>query len=233
MKTQYLLGAYVALGCSAPQTNPTPDAGGVADTGADVQPEDTGLPPPTGVEGCAGGQTSVHNYPAGPYGINPGDTVADFCLQGYLSWNQQTLVPMALHDYFDWAGASGNSVLFLSAGMTWCGPCNSEATQLPQVSKNMAGKGAVIFQVLLDGPTYGVGSTEMDLIAWLNKYKFPFWEVMDPMRITASYFPTPHPPALIIDMKTMHVLKGLHGYETVAQLTTLLTNCVNDQTSCN
>lgn len=223
MRIGLLMCACLAIACSASQPSSTVDSGA---------PIDSGPVAPTGVEGCAGGQTAVHNYPPGPYGINPGDTVADFCLQGYLSPTAQTLVPMALHDYFDWAGTSGNSILFLSAGMTWCSPCNSEALQLPKASTNVTGQGATIFQVLLDGPTYGVGATEEDLKAWDTKYKLPFWEAMDPTRVTADYFPTPHPPGLIIDMKTMHVLAQTHGYETAAQLTTRLTKCVSDPSAC-
>jgi hypothetical protein len=37
-----------------------------------------------------------------------------------------------------------------------------------------------MFQVLLDGPTYGVGSTEPDVKAWDDLYKLPFWLAMDP-----------------------------------------------------
>ncbi len=222
-----VLGVLVGGCSSANVVHVQPDAA-IEDTSV----ADTAPPPPVGVEGCTGGQTAVHNYPPGPYGINVGQTVADFCLTGYLAPDKLTLAPMALHDYFDWAGTNGNPVLFLSAGMTWCGPCNSEATQLPKVSSNMKGNGAVIFQVLLDGPTYGVGSTEPDLLAWDTKYKLPFWEAMDSDRITADYFPTPHPPGLLIDTKTMKVLKGLHGYETSAQLTTLLTTCVADPANC-
>ena len=219
----------VVVGCSSTtvvQSHPADAA--VEDTSV----ADTAPPPPAGVEGCTGGQTVVHNYPPGPYGFGVGQTLADFCLQGYLAPDKQTLEPLALHDYFDWAGASGNTVLFLSAGMTWCGPCNAEAAQLPKASTDMAGKGAVIFQVLLDGPTYGVGSTEQDLKAWDSKYMLPFHEAMDTSRITVDYFPTPHPPGLIIDTKTMKVLKPLHGLETATQLTTLLTNCVADATNC-
>lgn len=231
MKRCFLFVACLAAGCSSSssQNNPTPDSG-AADTGADTEPQDTGPTAPAGVEGCMGGQTTVHNYPEGPYGFSVGNTAADVCLQGYLSFDKQTLVPMALHDFFDWAGTTGNSILFLSGSMTWCGPCNSEATQLPTVAKNIAGKGAVIFQVHLDGATYGVGPTEMELKAWTSMYKQPFWVAMDPMRITVDYFPTPHPPALVIDMKTMKILGDLHGYKTAAQLTTLLLNCVNDPT---
>ncbi len=228
MKTLLCLCASLVVGCSSSPTSTPPIDAAVPDTSV----ADTAPPPPVGVEGCAGGQTTVHNYPPGPYAIAVGSTVADFCLQGYSAPDKQTLASVALHDYFDWAGTNGNPILFLSAGMTWCGPCNLEAPELTKTSKAMTGQGAIIFQVLLDGPTYGVGSTENDLKAWDTQYKPPFWLVMDPDRITADYFPAPHPPGLLIDTKTMKVLKSMHGYETTAQLTALLTKCVSDSTLC-
>ena len=162
----------VVVGCSSTtvvQSHPADAA--VEDTSV----ADTAPPPPAGVEGCTGGQTVVHNYPPGPYGFGVGQTLADFCLQGYLAPDKQTLEPLALHDYFDWAGASGNTVLFLSAGMTWCGPCNAEAAQLPKASTDMAGKGAVIFQVLLDGPTaqHEFCQSQRDVVADIEPRRLP------------------------------------------------------------
>jgi hypothetical protein len=164
---------------SAKSTTPGSGASGSSSSGGSTA-SDAGTV--SGVEGCAGGQTTVHNYPAGPYGIDVGQTLADVCLSGYASPTQETLVPMALHDFFDPSGTSNHKLLFLSAGMTWCGPCNREASELSSVQV----PGVAMFQVLLDGPTYGVGSTEADLKAWDELYKLPFWVAMDPNRTTAD-----------------------------------------------
>jgi hypothetical protein len=171
-----------------------------------------------GVKGCSGGQTEVNNYPAGPYGIEPGQTLADFCLQGFRSAEATVLSNVALHDFYAPASTTGARVLLLSGAMLWCQPCNRQALQLPELSASVANEQIALLQVLLDGPEYAVGSVEADLREWQSTYSIPFWVTTDPSRLTADYFPPPHPPAIIVDTRTMKVLERVHGYETAASL---------------
>ena len=195
--------AIVAAGCSSnPETVTDPYAGG------------PGLEAP---------QSSTANYPAGPYGVRVGSTLADASFFGYASASDQTLKLVSFHDYYDPDGSKGIKLIYFSAGAIWCPPCNSEAADLANAKDGGVGGAAQLTAKLgvqfLQNLTQGASrdssyaANEKDLQSWLKSHPLPFPVFLDPTRKLQIYFDANGIPfGMIIDPRTMKILRTTDGW---------------------
>jgi hypothetical protein len=188
----------------------------------------SGSGPPDAVEaGIAAKDTATPSYPAGPYGVGTGTVVADATFYGYPDFQDHTLQPFALDDFFNpdgtkttSAGAPMTAVL-LTVGAVWCNPCAQEASALPSVAGRFMPDGVQIVQDLFEGPdeTTGAAATQSDLDSWINAHQLPFPVFIDPSKKLAPYFDVAVLPfVMLLDARTMVSLgeeTGFGGQDTL------------------
>lgn len=210
--------ALSALGCNEDGAN-----------GSDLPPPDRPL------------AATVVVYPAGPYGVHPGDVIAGFSFQGYASpvKSSAKLTAIGLADFYNphaddpsyapkdpaqddrlfpnespyGAGKPKPKALAIDIGAIWCGPCNYEAkTELPpRYLKYRPLGGEFLFQ-LADGATQGKAATEKDLLNWTKKYKVDYPSTIDVDKQLAALFDANSYPAnMIINLRTMRIVAVVAG----------------------
>ena len=179
---------------------------------------DTVVDPYAGGSGLEAPSGSTANYPAGPYGVRVGSTLADASFFGYGSADDRTLKLVSFHDFYDPDGSKGIKLIYFSAGAIWCPPCNTEASDLAlatgaaDLTKRL---GVAFVQNLTQGAreTSTLPATETDLGAWLTRHKLPFPVFLDPARKLDIYFDANGIPfGMLIDPRTMTILKTTDGW---------------------
>lgn len=168
-----------------------------------------------GTKGLEAPKGSSAIYPAGPYGVRVGDTVADASFLGYASADDRELHPVSFHDFYDPDGSKNSKVLYFSIAALWCQPCNVEAGDLGTIVEDMAPKGYVFMQMLDAGETFHslLPATEDDLNTWYDQYSLPFPIVLDPAKKLRTYFDSDGIPfSMIVATDTMKILASSSGY---------------------
>jgi hypothetical protein len=93
-----------------------------------------------------------NQYPSGPYGINVGDTIANFSWDGFIAGNHTTV---SLADEFQHPDAD---VLVITQCALWCGPCQQEDSWLKARMPGWNGRVQVL-DALADGNIPGIPPT--------------------------------------------------------------------------
>ena len=153
-------------------------------------------------------------YPACGCGTAAGDLIDDYEFIGKDASKGGTAAPrvtVRLGDFFDPDGKKGNRFLVVSVSALWCAACKNEASQLPVVRAKYAPKGVVFFSDVMQGGK-PVPSTDGDVDLWIFQFKLTSWVVRDELQVLASFFdPTQMPLNMIIDLKTMKMVKVFIG----------------------
>jgi thiol-disulfide isomerase/thioredoxin len=164
-------------------TTGSSDAG---DAGDATLPLDAG-------EGC-----DMAGYPAGPYGVTVGSTIANLDYSGWIAASTHAstdpLGPVCLGRYH---GDPNVKALVLVGVAIWCPPCNEEEKSLVPLSTAYGGSAAFV-DVLVNGQTVGFAATSTNLANWSKVYKVPYDVVLDPTFSFFDYFggmPQPPPDA--------------------------------------
>ncbi len=148
------------------------------------------------------GELVEEEYPAGPYGTDIGDTMADFTL------NDCEGVSHSLKDVFGSAKA-----VFVNHSAGWCTICRSEAPTLNEWYETYKDQGLVILQLLNENDSLGPATAEF-CQSWKKRYDIEFPVLVDADNILGPYHPGwpsyPMPLNLVLDrrMKITFVLEG-------------------------
>ncbi len=200
MLTTLAAFALPACGSNGPVAPPAP---AVAVSGSNVSPDGFTYPSPAGGYGHTA-----------RVGTTPGSIMQNFKFYGYRNGDMsQGLQTISLADYYD-PCSKHYSLLRLSVAAVWCVPCNEETNDIVSEQATLDSEGVVIIQALGDGPTMGVGATDMDLTGWITTHKSKFTEMLDPGLVNlGSFFDASAIPwNCDIDPRTMEILQAATGW---------------------
>lgn len=166
-------------------------------------------------------------YPAGPYGIEKGATIANYQFIGFPNptVDKGELREVQLADFYNPTGTDSFPtdslygarpkpiVVLLTVSASWCAPCQYEAEfVLPGLHEKYAPMGAEFLFNLADGPTPGKPAEVKHLVSWTTKYDtaWPSW--VDPSYKLGALFESDAFPAnIIIDTRTMEIVEIIAG----------------------
>lgn len=212
-----LIAVFSVTGCSSAD----------AEQGAGDGEEEE-LPKPSFPEGT--GQPAANSvvYPAGPYGINKGTTIANYQFVGFVNSTNDTSVTQLIQmaDFYNPTGndvypegspyGAGNpkpKALLIDVASSWCGPCQHEAdVVLPQKYAEYRPQGGEFLLQLADGPTPGKAATTKNLISWTSKYDVNYPATYDPSyKLSALFDADAFPANMIINTRTMEIVAVISG----------------------
>lgn len=168
-------------------------------------------------------------YPAGPYGVQEGDTVYNLSSQGYMLSRDQTDATQLEYKALSIDVIRQNpkcKCLMLSLSATWCGPCNAEQPELIKAVEE--DESFCAFNVLVNGLDQRLPATKDDVTDWNARHGQNYPIVRDNVS-THAHLPNPDklPTNVVINPKTMKILlieAGL-GPNTIADAKEL---CASD-----
>lgn len=130
-----------------------------------------------------------NTYPEGPYGVKRGELYPNLEFEGYKeSTGEWTTLKM--QDYYDPDGSRGITGIYLVVSAVWCGPCNVEATDMPNWYAKIKERGGRIITTLRDSSKPNVPATRTHLDGWIRKHKLNIDSVIDPLgQATKQPFP--------------------------------------------
>jgi hypothetical protein len=162
-------------------------------------------------------------YPAGPYGNQVGQTLADFSMAGYRLTPQQTdstQLPwdtsISIADFYAKAQSGACSCMLISVGATWCGACQDEQPSV--ISDVQSDPTFCVLGILQDGQNPGVNATQQDVTDWTQTFHQNFTVAQGSSRTEALFNGWDSggsiglPFNLILQPKTMKVLDGIQGF---------------------
>jgi hypothetical protein len=157
-------------------------------------------------------------YPGGPYGTAEGDTLPDFCLEGWTDpaaagYDTERLAPICMHDFHEDGGAR---LLLVNSSAVWCTACRAEyggGASRPDLSERLderRGRGLRLLGTLFEsnGPE---PASPAEAAAWAEAYSldFPFALDSEYALGSSSIAPTNR----VVDVETMKVLLSVDGDE--------------------
>lgn len=202
MRWSLVVTSLAALGCTSSGT-PNDDAGTIAaDTGTTdepMEPEDTGPPP------CV--------YPSGPYGYVQGSTVSPgIQWQGYAPGSNE-VTTLSTMDVYDCDGRFGINAILFDESALWCGPCIQEAMDLPGFLASSWTANGVTVATLVVQDLQQKPATTAHALTWRNQYKLGgIWVAADPAWIFSHEGTNGLPMNVLVDPRTMKIVKILEGY---------------------
>ena len=166
--------------------------------------------------GCA-----ATDYPSGPYGAEPGDTVQNFCFQGYRSpepGSGNALEELAFADFHDPAGGTYELLLINSAAI-WCSACQVEHQTLPEHYAELGPRGLGLLSALFQDAQREPADSE-DLDVWVETFEPNFPMVLDPDYQLGAYASAETAPLnLVVDARTMRIMRTFIGDQATVQWT--------------
>lgn len=191
-------------------------------------------PPPTG--SCEQNPKG-DCYPVDDLGTNPrqgktaGQRIRNLVFYGYKNVTPTTMTDpsgetqrVSLSEFYDPTGTDFKLIHIIGAS-NWCGPCNYETELIAsRVAAELAPRGVVFLEALIDGPKAGVGATTEILKKWIEGpreddsgrvYTTPlnFTVMLDPdQNALGSFFRANSVPFnLDIDARSMEILTASQG----------------------
>lgn len=151
-------------------------------------------------------------YPSSGYGIQVGDVV-----KGSLSWqgyaegaNQSGTV--SIQDYFDCDGSLGVNALLIITSATWCGVCQTEASDLPSMEATFAQKGIKVITLMVEDG-YGSPADVATATEWRDAFGLDgFAVVADPAFSFAGFGSVGLPLQIVVDPRTMEIVARDEGF---------------------
>jgi thiol-disulfide isomerase/thioredoxin len=180
-----LIFGLFLFGCSE-ETSKSPDTSNTKDTAS--TPDTTTSPdttaPPAG-------------YPAGPYGIEEGDVIANLELM-----NPDGSALLLGQLYQD----PSAKMLLVSTSAGWCTACIEEQPTLQAKYEQYKDKGLVVMVSLFETIDYEPASAEL-AAAWKLQYELDFLVVADLEFVFADYYNTDLTPMnMFVNLETMEIL---------------------------
>lgn len=161
--------------------------------------------------------TAPGPYPAGPYGVTVGATIANMHWIGYRNDAADavsTTKPYAAYSLDD-ARLSGKRYAMINLAESLCPGCQKSAGEMADEGAAVNAAGGLVIEVL-ETTGFFAQASKGSLDAWVNKYGLPVTVVKD---LDGSGTPTMdalggREHAYIIDLATMKILKIITGDNT-------------------
>jgi hypothetical protein len=176
----------------------------------------TGTGTSTGTGTATG--TASEAYPAGPYGLQMGDTMADFAFMGYRDATGP-YTQIQLSDYYDPDGTRGIRALYVTLGEVLCGACVGEAPHINDWKTQWGPYGTQFLSALWGGGAEvgnnawtGGPATQATLDGWIAQYKITYTMVIDPtFQLGGGTEPQSNPNGYLVDPRTMKIVQYYMG----------------------
>jgi len=150
-------------------------------------------------------------YPAGPYGIEEGDTIENFAFQGYASpEDDSNLSEITFEDFHDPNGEKGIRLLLLNTAAAWCQPCAIEHEDLPSRVDELEERGLAVFSMLYQTADNQPADLET-LDTWIATFDTNFPMAIDPSFQMGTFGSSSPPLNLVIDPTNMTLLRTFVG----------------------
>jgi hypothetical protein len=163
-----------------------------------------------------GGGCAAPDYPAGPYGSEEGDTLANACFKGFrnpkiVSHDASSLETIAFSDYYDKSGGKGYDLLLINTAAVWCSACRTEHEGLSQKNDQYSPEGLRILSTLFQNAARDP-ATLQDLGTWVETFSSDYPMLLDPDYQLGAYASAETAPLnLVVDAHTMRIEKKLLG----------------------
>jgi len=159
-------------------------------------------------------------YPAGPYGTQPGTTIAPLvlsaknvdCDPAVEFYDQIALAPVSLDDY---RRRGDLSYLLLTTVAGWCDACNHEQSQIEPLITKYRARGLRVLEILTQGydSVSGAAATDTDVNHWATVHSLTVGLGLDPSGRILDYVDASVSPAMNIvvrlpDMQIVHMTAG-------------------------
>jgi hypothetical protein len=163
------------------------------------------------------GGCETGDYPAGPYGSEPGTVAQNFCFEGVRAPNPgradeqvANLEEVSFGNFYDPAGSRYELILVNSAAI-WCSACQVEHQTLPEHASELGDEGLVILSALFQDAKRNPATAD-DLLAWIETFEPNFPMVLDPDYQLGAYASAETAPLnLVIDARNMQILQKFIG----------------------
>ncbi|MGD0673894.1 MAG: hypothetical protein ABSC94_00655 [Polyangiaceae bacterium] len=194
-------------------------SGGASAAGPSCNPCEGGVAPAATVTGHDTNPDGI-TYPTVGLGRNsrsgttPGSVMPNYRFLGYPNSDESMgLQTVAFADYYD-PCMKRYKLIHVTVASVWCTPCNEETDALAAGTAQLAAEGAVVFQVLNDGPSVGTPATAADLRYWIALHQTTFTEALDPMlaNLGSLVDAASVPWNCDIDPRTMEILDQSNGW---------------------
>jgi thiol-disulfide isomerase/thioredoxin len=200
------LFALGMIGCSSNPPSGGNDSGSMNGNDAGMSEPDAMDQPDEGPPPC--------EYPPGPYGYQVGKVVPpNQSWDGYAP-GSSTVETFKASDFYDCDGRFGiNAILFDEAAL-WCGPCQQEASNIPDYYNSTAKPNGIKIVTLVVEDLKMQPATTANALTWRNQFKlYDIHVLADP----GYFFSTPSgtnglPTNVIVDPRTMKITKIVQGW---------------------
>lgn len=166
------------------------------------------------LDGQGGGaDAGVTGYPAGPYGTERGETLADMQFEGYLrvepGADEVSYAPLSIAALRE--ADSDARYLLLNVAAEWCTGCRTEAKTLASRAVAWSEKGGALLSVLVQDAAGGAAG-QANLDGWASQYDTNYSFVADPQALIAQRFGVDVLPLnVIVRLDTMEILQESIG----------------------
>jgi hypothetical protein len=160
--------------------------------------------------GCA-----TAGYPEGPYGVEPGDVVANLCFRGWTTpdsspHTEAALENVSLGAFHDETGQK-YELLLVNTAAIWCAACKNEHKTLGQHYAELAPRGLALVSALFQDEA-GAPATVDDLKLWVEAFDVKFPMLLDPDYQLGIYASADQAPLnLLVDARSMTILQRVVG----------------------
>lgn len=181
-------------------------------------------------DACVANTCQSYPYPAGPYGTQVGDTIANLSFSGLTDSDHDGMVEdeasstIALAKYLRVDGVRNTKALVITLSALWCGPCKLEEPQLVAWLNDYEtwAPGRVKFVTLLSESGIGSPATASSMLTWAKMFDVPFDLGLDPSAQLLTQFvdsgqPLAYPFHILVRTEDMKIDQKSFG----SDLTTL------------
>ncbi|MFT4702454.1 MAG: peroxiredoxin [Bradymonadia bacterium] len=136
-------------------------------------------------------------YPAGPYGVGVGDTVAD------MTFTQHDGTNLALSDYFNDTGAR---LVLISTSAEWCSACREEQPLLQDLFNDYRDDGFRVMVTIFEDSNFSPADIS-HVVEWRAQYRLSFNTVLDAGNSFSDFYDTSLTPMnMFVDTQTMQIV---------------------------
>lgn len=204
-------GGHSGVGGSGSQGGATSSGGEAGQGGSGGAPSSTGGA--SGEPPAAGGGTSTPcSYPASGYGTAEGDVIDPATSWTGYAPGATGASTLGVASFLDCDGKGGRNALLIIHSTSWCTSCQQEAAELEEkLNQSWAAAGVVVVEVLVENPN-GDPATTQTAKSWKDYFGIESaWVAADPGFLLASPVADSYPYEVLVDPRTMKIVKTLAG----------------------
>lgn len=143
-------------------------------------------------------------YPAGPYDVTEGSTIAD------LELVDSDGTAFRLQDIYR---DGGNRLLLISTAAGWCSVCIEEQPSLQELHELHGDRGLYVMVSVFEDALYTAADAAY-AARWQQQHEVDFTVVADPTPVFADYYDTSLTPmVMMVDVDTMKILRIMTGWD--------------------